>query len=376
VVVKNLKKLLLDSVILFICLIIIFITTNKYVRSHPKSLTFVQVTDTHYISTKSSIYKLSLNHLKTVKEYANKNSNVDFITHTGDVVDGNEAVSENKKDLNDCVRMLADGAKCPVYLAKGNHDDCSWWVAQDKLNRNYTMCMTPEDWYDIAIKHLENTVVQDNNDKIGAYYYKDFDAQKIRVIVLNSNDIPFIVQNNLPKYYGQWTYGFSNEQLNWLAHVALNFSDKGKDKSNWAVITFSHVPFNKQASSKNDSQAKNGENIEGILKAFMNGSKYVSKVTTGDFGKSVSIDFSQQGAMEYIAHFYGHIHKSSYVNINGIRYISVLNSGAFNSNKGETPDREVGTSSEDAWDVITIDRQNKKIIIKGMGADTDREISY
>ena len=38
--------------------------------------------------------------------------------------------------------------------------------------------------------------------------------------------------------------------------------------------------------------------------------------------------------------------------------------------------RELKTATEDAWDIITIDRENRKIYCTRFGAGADREIAY
>jgi hypothetical protein len=162
------------------------------------------------------------------------------------------------------------------FTVKGNNDDNS--IQSENIdNMKYTMI--PQEQFDIMFKKLEDIVCFDSVNKNGLYYYYDIPEYKVRAIFLNSIDIPYMPNPNTPtawKYSGQSTYAYSNAQLNWLAHIALNLQ-----ANEWKVMFFSHInPFNEGMIGA-DNLAHNSSILLEIVDAFKYGRDYTSRSTNG-----------------------------------------------------------------------------------------------
>lgn len=347
-------------------------------KMNNNTLSFAYITDTHYESSTTNVTQYSKEHAANVADYSFF-GNLDFIVHGGDVVDGKLPLVTTLKDLS-AVGKEMNKADCDVFVTKGNHDDNSLYVSQQTTKLLSDM-VSPTTWFNRFIKPIYNHVNVNPLDPTGGYFYKDFDFQKIRVVVLNLLDIPFTANaDNSPKYFGIWTYGLSNNQLNWVANTALNFSSKGSDKSNWHILVIGHIPPLVELSFPGDSAVNNGTVLHNILLSFKAGNSYTSTPTTGDFAQSVQVDFTSQGAMTLVGYIHGHTHYDLTTNKDGINYVSVLNSLALKETNLATGassyDRVIGTDTEDSWEVFTIDKQARQLYGMKYGAGNDRTVSY
>jgi len=159
--------------------------------------------------------------------------------------------------------------------------------------------------------------------------------------------------------------GYRNKQLNWVAHQALNVP--GND---WQVIIFSHAPLS--GTFLGNYNQKNSETLTAIINAFQNGEKYAVK-SDGEFGVDIDVDYSSQGKGTIIGFITGHVHEDGQMMYQGINCIETTNSlcqPTFN------PWRVPNTKDEDAWDIYSIDKSNRKISITRFGYGDNREFSY
>ena len=176
-------------------------------------------------------------------------------------------------------------------------------------------------------------MVRNSSDYLGGYFYKDFEYNKIRVIVLDE----FQVQ-------GTTRIGISSEQYAWLGGTALVL---GEGKSDYSVMIISH---SQQVTA----------NVSGLINAFKNGSSYTINGTT--------YDYSSQGAKDFIMYLHGHEHIDSYVDSGGFNNIGVI--------CGYVPAESVDTEDEIRFSIFTIDTTNKKIYETRIGAGSNREFDY
>lgn len=151
-----------------------------------------------------------------------------FIGMSGDVINGDASRGSTKEaaltSLQRTIYNIRSQTCVPVLAAKGNHDDNLWdgQFGQDEYG------VLPIAWHHYMIKPFEKHFTFDLNNKFGNYFYSDFKEHKMRVIVLNSVDVPYEKQQDgKPKYWGMWKYVFQNQQINWLAHEALNVNRVG-----------------------------------------------------------------------------------------------------------------------------------------------------
>lgn len=324
------------------------------------TLSFIFYTDPHIVNTSNFTDISTLN-------YINSKMDLEFVACCGDNLDN---ATSKQFHLDTATKLVSEISVEKFFTVKGNHDDNS---IQSEGVDNIKYTMLPNEQYDIMFRKLEDIVSFDTKNKYGLYYYYDIPENNIRAIFLNSIDIPYITDSTIPtawKYSGQSTYAYSNAQLNWLAHTALNLPTK-----DWKVMFFTHVnPFSEGMIGA-DSLAYNSSILLGIIDAYKNGEEYTSASTDGDFAQSVSVNFSSQGKGNVIAFFYGHTHSEQVLARNGIKYISTWNDcprkSASNPN---APTRTLGTTSEICLNIVTVDLNQNKVFLTKFGVGEDLEI--
>ena len=89
---------------------------------------------------------------------------------------------------------------------------------------------------------------------------------------------------------------------------------------------------------------------------------------------NLAYDFTEQGKMEVICMFNGHTHKDGDGEMWGMKYITTGSS--LPDEYDSLPNRDLYTKNEDLWDIMTIDRNARKIYATRFGAGEDREFDY
>ena len=260
-----------------------------------------------------------------------------------------------------------------MLYAVGNHDGNGW--DNSPIQQASTMISNKE-LYLAYCKHLKNINWGSKQDM---YYYKDI--ENIRIIILNSNDTPFIVNSDgTIKYNSNFVYGYRQEQLKWLCQVALN-TDRH-------CLIVSHIPpvGHYEGMYYNFEKPINYLQLRSILEAFKNGTSVTVNNTTTDkseFNINFSHTFSKQGNV--IGVFSGHLHCDNNVVINSIRYITsncdwarnwVPTLPDINGSVWDIPYRGVNESSELCCDILSIDTLSKNVKITRFGVGNDREFNY
>ncbi|MBO4548379.1 MAG: hypothetical protein J5758_04105, partial [Abditibacteriota bacterium] len=213
-----------------------------------------------------------------------------------------------------------------------------------------------EDLFSLVFGALQNDFVRDPKNPFGGWYYKDFSRAKVRVIMLNSADVPYIPAAEGLKYYGQWTYAFRQEQLEWLANKALRFGKKG-----WGVIIMSHVTFVPAPARPDRTLPINHELVSELVEAFRTGGRGTLRSDREDFRVRVAYNFGHNLSRDYIASFAGHTHNNECDYLGGSPRLIVGN--MFNKKHG-------------GYDLVTIDRKRRRIgLMKCLGGETAPEWS-
>ncbi len=305
-------------------------------------LAFMWGSDTHHQAKGNYGVPKSL-----IDEFVRESNDIGvaFTALTGDLVNGYYDRANQEKDLTE-LREWLSGCKMPVMLTMGNHDDNAWFIsgqASVKEIGSIDELFPKEDFYKVAFGGTEKDFVRDPKNPYGGWFYKDFTKAKIRVIMLNSIDIPYIPKDKGLKYYGQWHYGFCNDQLNWLANKALRFSKPG-----WGVIIMTHNDFSPASSKLFDGvmEPVNSDMIRGILNAFQKKEMGTLESAAEDHEAKIKYNFRNNKSSEFIAVFAGHRHGNLYEYIDGKPHILI--GGIFDKNKG-------------GFDLVTIDRKKKTI---------------
>lgn len=291
--------------------------------------------------------------------------NVDAIVIGGDNIDGYlnniDALKSDTRRFTDKL-FLGSNNNVDKFILLGNHDNGSWrdsmWREAGRAD-TLPPIISMNDFQNFYRTKLDLNSEHRNNDSL--YFYKDYPAKKVRLIGLNSDDLPVIYNDDgSPKYDQIHDMGWSQQQLDWLANQALaNFP---KD---YTALIVQHTPLD----GDGDSTFHNMDGIQQILNAFKNGT---SKTITGDepdFGINVVTNFASQGPQKLAGCLHGHLHKESYEQVMGINDIGFTSSTPNPSSSNKTPD-------SDAFSIVSIDNVNNKVDIKGFGRATDREFVY
>lgn len=335
------------------------ITKMKAVQGNG-TFSFALLTDLHYcpvrygqIYENLSDYDTVVKNIVDAVNLVNEEVGLELLLTLGDNVEGQNytnsttglpsTTAERAAQSLGLVRTKAEALErafraleIPRLSCKGNHDDGSISAYYGESDHKYYLgyIMQDGDYYNRFFRRNANSgrvTLSDDVSDLAAYV--DLDTAKVRLITMNSVDIPYTANSDgscvyldgLGQYMGgQHVFGYSQPQLDWLANVALDLSGKRKP-GEWSVMIFQHHPvlstFGKRANSIPDYQTFNYDVFAGIVNAYQHGTAYSHASTTGKtqsgaessyFACEVSVDFSAQGAGKVISIWNGHIHRDLY----------------------------------------------------------------
>lgn len=317
------------------------------------NLTFIWLTDNHLNPSDKANVQVWNDTIKSIENVAN-NTPIDFILHIGDIVDQSyvteygaadsdvfECISKSIRDLHNIDKRL--------LLANGNHDGAG---ANDFGNMQ---------WY-----YFCNGKINDNYaekpDYPCAYSYKDFPYIRTRLITLS---LPDSNQNN--RYY----WGFSDNQLNWLANNALD------TPNDYKVLLAIHTPT---IGKYNGAEYGHKTSFEGVINAYNNNMAFVDS--------HVNADFSNKSNTKVVACLSGHTHGDAIIEsgqtIDGVTNnlpCKIIVSGAskfVNSSSASyvsVPSRNVNDKTEILFNVITYNPNSNELKLVRVGAGEDKTIT-
>lgn len=304
-------------------------------------------------------------HLKAVIEIQ-KYGILDFIAIGGDLHSGVYPDKENPKGkLSELAKTLM-ASRIPVLVLHGNHDDNSYYVSEP-ANPVLSNIITKKEWFNRVIRPFKNGEIHDTEDSMSLYYYKDFYDKKVRVICLDSTDYPIIINSDgTMKWHGQNFWGYGARQVQWLQSEALNTLTR----TDWSVIVLSHMATRNTDLMFNKYNPYNGNLIEGLLKAFMNGTDFSSS-TSGDYGVSINANFKSQGPRKILCYVYGHTHTDQTNKPIDLGWNFINTSCCYSAG---IKARTKNTTKEDLWDVITCDKSTGIVDCSRYGYGEDRHL--
>jgi 3',5'-cyclic AMP phosphodiesterase CpdA len=304
------------------------------------SVDIVFYTDPHH--------KLGGNQLRAAAavKHAAKALSSDCMVIGGDIMENGPKIEVllAQSELMDAIRMQG----CPAFPMRGNHDDNSIEDFRLKL-KGANNAIFPVEAYTDIYQRLDGTVSFDKGYESGLYYYYDIPVKKTRIVMLNSVDVLYKVKaDGMLQQNGQWEYAFSDRQVDWFEHKVFDFSDI-PDGDKWKVVIFSHLPIiQRGVKGYVDGEVENGEKIWKVIKTNRN---------------------------QVVACLFGHVHIDQVLYQDGIPLISTLNAVSYR-NYAESPDRTVGTASETAFDLISIDCSKGELRMTRFGAGEDRIVIF
>lgn len=255
-------------------------------------------------------------------------ADVDLTCVLGDLVIGNVDKETTLTSLNALLDLYRNNVNTPLLTVRGNHDDNGWYSYEYEGTNQTDEIINDKEWWDIVSDDLPDGFVTDKNNPYGGYGYYDHEDTKTRIFMLNSSDIPYIIEKDGSYRYNAYqTTCFSNEQLNFVAQ-SLMFSDKD-EPNEWAALFLVHIPLD---TSNHDGErfggihslTKGSDYMLAIIDAYRKGTSLSATGTThnsaspneiaDDFNVSVDVDYSKKGCGEVISFVSGHTHADNYCN--------------------------------------------------------------
>ena len=300
-------------------------------------------------------------------------NHADALIALGDNINGDEPTGRLNMTLMHVRAMLQTKyVRTAMFMIRGNHDNGAG-------HQNTEGEGADEVLDDNAVKNGFGTKLNyydEVRDGDSLYFYKDFPEKKVRIIGLDSNDIPLEKKDSNGHYaYDTSTAGFRAQQLNWFANKALMLPD-----NTWQVVVFFHIPFpNAFGQWAEDNTFKNYHHAIDILNAFKNGTSVnINDTSNPDFAiTGLQVDYSAQGQGTLIAVVNGHLHRDDQDTsiLNGTPIIEVTTSASFVSSV-VNDSKQRNTKDEDAWDLISINTRERKIHCYRFGRGSDRDFTY
>ncbi|GEO48073.1 metallophosphoesterase family protein [Companilactobacillus kimchii] len=332
------------------------------------TVTLSVLTDTHAKAIASASY-YGINGARHIIEANNVSDavNLDLNVHLGDLIDGSDKPEISRGLLQFAVENYQK-SKAPFYLLEGNHDE------NDKYDEHkfFGSASFQRDDYDSLVtkyNFAQPDIFRLNPvSKVGWY-----DKGDIRIVFIDTSDIPYILSNGSKKYDFKKVRGVREQQLEDLVKILENTIDKH-------VIVMGHA--NIVSPSGRSALNFNGDLVQQLLVSFNNKtSGQLKNELTGDFGVNLRYDFSSTGISKVTTYICGHMHYEKNYKVSEINHI-ILNCSALMGKKhGLTTDynkkwdRRYNEISELAGYFINIDPNKLRLQIFGYGAAT-RYVSF
>lgn len=315
-----------------------------------RTIRFIATSDSHNdannMATANSNIAIGNEHCGQAIKYIADRIGLDFIAFLGDATwagtsDLASVYSQSMliQDIEQFNGFIADGYKgIPNIRIVGNHDQL------------YTTKDTSGRLWNSGAYNLFGRYCNGIKDIPAGYGYLDLESAKVRVIYLNTSDIPSATTAG--------TYlGMTEEQINWLAETLLEVGDK----ADWKILILSHAPLD--LINKSD-----------VLIAYVDGTMYGS------------YDFANHNSAKLLANVHGHVHCYSYGYIEDkIRRFCIPNSNfqANNHYKNNasyaqwsdtvTYPKTANTGKDTAFSLVTIDLDSGMCYVDNYGAGVDRQ---
>ncbi|MBM6644312.1 BppU family phage baseplate upper protein [Pediococcus acidilactici] len=291
-------------------------------------------------------------------------SNADAVVFNGDNVD-EPSVHDHKlekrmmmKEMKDFFKTASSSAQVPSFILKGNHDQNSHHATDYK---NPDSVISDDELTEIYHDNVADFgEVRNGNSN---YFYRDFPEKKIRLIGLDSYDLPEGANEDGTLKFNRFLIsGFQQAQLNWLANTALQVPD------GTTVVIAMHHPVDGTLAS--DPRVVNHDVLFQILSDFAGGKS--NSVSGKNSDVPVNINYTFSGAGTIAAVLSGHYHIDGNNMMNGINFIQTRCSSTTGDNVIKKKRWDYfGTALEDAFDVVSIDTTAKTVDLKRIGAGSE-----
>ena len=270
----------------------------------------------------------------------------DFIIHLGDFLNGSLSRRYAGRILAEEMERYRMATENGVfYPVQGNHDG----FCQIEADKQVSDMALDEDWYEAT--EFIHKYANVKRKGIKPYFYVDYPAQKVRLVILCSFSYEWTEEGAYRKLYQM-----DSEEIEWLKEEALVL------ESDWTVMLFSHDgPLQLYEETKYDEEPWKGNSKE-LFQTVM--------------------DSKERCGYTVAAWFVGHWHGELCRTIQGIPFVLVGSQTCYVPQLWNMPEaghfekRERGTVTQDLWDGAVLNCRKRELYLCRFGAGKDRVIYY
>ena len=259
----------------------------------------------------------------------------------------------------------------PYLSIKGNHDENDKFDEHHDLKASFPQnefenIMWPDMYHQKNIKYISR--------QHGVAY---FDFDDVRVISVNTSDLPYVLNNRgQKKYDAKITLAVREDQIEEIIEILARSSNK-------RIVFMSHAnPINRKGSN---ALKYNGRSLHELLVAFNQrekGRMHASNGEPAEVRLSNDFDFTGIKNARIVAYLCGHRHREDQYRINGIQYILFNCSALMGPNHSLTTkynknlNRQIDHNNEFAGYIVNIDLKRHRIQAFGYGAASRRRVYF
>lgn len=344
---------------------------KKHIREGKNSVNIGVITDTHF-KDKDSVDFYGWNGLQHVQEfsYLDQLNILNLKAHLGDWIDGSDAGLVSESELIKLEKSFKSNT-VPYLSIKGNHDENDKFDEHHDLKASFPQnefenIMWPDMYHQKNIKYISR--------QHGVAY---FDFDDVRVISVNTSDLPYVLNNRgQKKYDAKITLAVREDQIEEIIEILTRSSNK-------RIVFMSHAnPINRKGSN---ALKYNGRSLHELLVAFNQrekGRMHASNGEPAEFRLSNDFDFTGIKNARIVAYLCGHRHREDQYRINGIQYILFNCSALMGPNHSLTTkynknlNRQIDHNNEFAGYIVNIDLKRHRIQAFGYGAASRRRVYF
>lgn len=341
------------------------------VRRGENSVNIGIITDTHFKNVDSPDF-YGWNGLVHLREfsYLDRCDILNLKCHLGDWIDGSDAGLVSESELMKMEESFHSSI-VPYLALKGEHDE------NDKFDELHDLKASfPEHEFDNIMwtRMYKQPRIHYISRQHGVAW---FDLGDLRIISLNTSDVPYILNDQDQKKYDiKLNSAVREDQIQELIEILQQSSDK-------QIILMSHIcPINRKGVN---NLKYNGRSLHELLVAFNQkekGRMHSGRDIPPEFRLANDFDFTYVKNARIIAYFAGHAHLEDQYRINGIQYV------LFNCSALMGPDHQLTTKynknfnrkldhqNEFAGYIANVDLKQRRIKIFGYGAASKRRMFF
>lgn len=321
---------------------------------------FAVIADLHYSENKGKCSPL-------LAKYVMDSCNIKYLLCLGDMqtqaaVSSEEYIHSEWASIN----KMFDSVWNRTLMTLGNHDGA--WGQLDTNNDGsvdsyYCYNLTPSELYEYVYRKV-GMINGVHFDDSGNGYYVDDPANHVRYIILNTSCTAYTENSNGTVVNNYMTKQRITQNQFDMVIEALNTIPS----NSWSVVIGSHIPL---ISDFGDNYVGDRDLMMSVLSAFQNKTTFSGTYGTVGSWDYVSVDVNYSNAKgSIIGAFAGHMHADT---SNTTKAFPIVLTTCDAEPSGDVT-YEKGTTTEQSFDIFTVNRLTGKIHVTKIGYGEDRVI--